>query len=391
MNFNKWDVTRCTSKIDSLASLVEGAGRRMVLILCHNNPDPDSIAGAYGFQFLLKKKFGVRSVIGYGGVITRAENKALVHRLRIKMTQLSRLDPSKYFGIALIDGQPGTGNNLFTSRQQAPMIVIDHHPLRKLSLKAAFRDIRTTYGATSTIVTEYLAAADLIPSRSVANALLYGIKTDTNSLVRGASKADFWAFNYLFPYTNPRMLAFIENPALSMKYFEEFRRGLSSTTVYRDAAVCRLGKIETEAIIPELADLLLRIEGVSWSLAMGEKNNLMLMSLRSSARLKKAGNVIRRVIGKLGSAGGHKSMAGGQVRLDNMSTEERLELPDRLVDRFLKQINREGAHPKPMAENGGTEIIAHCPETGGNGGRFTPRLRKPSPSASRNTRASSRG
>ncbi len=391
MNTNKWDVARCTSKIDSLAGLLEGAGRRLVLILCHNNPDPDSIAGAYGFQFLLKKKFGVRSVIGYGGVITAAENKALIHRLRIKMTQLSRIDPSKYFGIALIDAQPGTGNNLFTSRQQAPMIVIDHHPLRKLSLKAAFRDIRPAYGATSTIVTEYLVAADITPSRSVANALLYGIKTDTNSLVRGGSKADFSAFNYLFPHTNPRMLALIENPALSIKYFEEFQRGLSSTKVWRDVAVCRLGKIETEAIIPELADLLLRIEGVSWSLAMGEKNNLMLMSLRSSARLKKAGNVIRRVIGKLGSAGGHKSMAGGQVRLETMSAEERLELPNRLVERFLKQINREAAHLKPIAENDTADIIGQCPDTGDNGAQFMPRMRRPSSSASRNSRASSRG
>lgn len=388
MYSNKWDTARCTNKIVDLAGLLEGAGRRRVLILCHNNPDPDSIGGAFGFQFLLKKKFGIRSVIGYGGMITRAENKAMVQRLRIKMLPLSRLDPSKYFAIALIDSQPGTGNNLLTQRQQPPMVVIDHHPLRKLSLKATFRDIRPSYGATSTIVTEYLATAEVTPSRSVANALLYGIKTDTNSLVRGASKADFWAFNYLSPLTNPRMLALIENPALPLKYFEEFQRGLSSTTIYRDVAVSRLGKIETETIIPELADLLLRIDGVSWVLCLGEKNNLMLMSLRSTARLQKAGNVIRRVIGKLGSGGGHKSMAGGQVRLENLSAQERLELPDKLVSRFLKIVDREACHPRPVVETDAPEASQRCIFEG-NGREFTVPLRKPSRTGSRGTRLAS--
>ena len=102
-----------------------------MLILCHNNPDPDSIAGAYGFQFLLNKKFGIRTVIGYGGVVTRAENQAMISRLRIKMTHFSKIDPSKYYGIALIDAQPGTTNNLMVSRRESPLIVIDHHPLRK--------------------------------------------------------------------------------------------------------------------------------------------------------------------------------------------------------------------------------------------------------------------
>ena len=138
-------------------------------------------------------------------MVTRAENQAMISRLRIKMTHFSKIDAAKYYGIALIDAQPGTTNNLIASLRESPLIVIDHHPLRKLTSKAHFRDIRPNYGATSTIVTEYLVAADLTPTRSVANALLYGIKTDTNSLVRGASDADFRAFNYLFPLTNPRV------------------------------------------------------------------------------------------------------------------------------------------------------------------------------------------
>ena len=215
VNSLKWDVGRSACRLADLSAVLEGAGRRRVLVLCHNNPDPDSIASAYGLQFLLSRKLGIRSVIGYGGVVTRAENRAMIHRLRIKMTQLSRIDRSRYYGIALVDAQPGTGNNLMDFRAAPPLIVIDHHPLRKSSLKAEFHDIRPKYGATSTIITEYLTAAGLVPTRSLANALIYGIKADTNSLVRGASKIDFNAFNYLSPLTNPRVVAQIERPSLS--------------------------------------------------------------------------------------------------------------------------------------------------------------------------------
>jgi len=350
MSMQQWDLCRSKAKIHELTGLLSGVGKRKILILCHNNPDPDSIASAYGLSFLFNKKFGVRSVLGYGGVVTRAENRAMIQRLHIKMRQLTRVDPSLYYSIALIDGQPGSGNNLFEGRDQAPMIVIDHHPLRKLTLKAEFHDVRPKYGATSTIVTEYLVAADVKPSRSVANALLYGIKTDTNALVRGACRIDFNAFNYLSPLTNPRVLGWIEKPALSQEYFVEHYRGLSHTILYRDVAVSYLGKIGSGAIIPELAYLLLRMENVCWSLCMGETNNLLILSLRTTTRKYRAGNVLRRLIGRSGSAGGHKDLAGGQIPLSPLTESERHDLPRRLINRFLKIIDRQGATPKMLVE-----------------------------------------
>lgn len=349
-NSLKWDLSRSAAKLKQLAGLLKGAKRGKVLILCHNNPDPDSIAGAFAFSHLLSKEFSIRSVVGYGGVITRAENKAMVQRLRIKMKQLAKLDPSKYHAIALMDAQPGTGNNLLDARHAPPLIVIDHHPLRKASLKAPFNDVRPRYGATSTIVTEYLAAAGIMPGRSVANALLYGIKTDTNSLLRGACKADFTAFQYLSPLTNPRMIAWIEKPCLSQEYFADYAHGLSRTNLYRDVAVCDLGKIRSEAIIPELGDLLLRTEGISWSFCMGEVKNLLILSMRSTSRTRRAGDIIRRLVGKQGAAGGHKEMAGGQISICGFSDADKKGLRQKLVAKFLKLVQRDCVHPKPLAE-----------------------------------------
>lgn len=357
MTSQKLDLTKSVAKLEELASVLRGAGHRRVLLLCHNNPDPDSIASAFGFRFLLSKRFGVRSVLGYGGVVTRAENKAMIQRLRIKLQQFSRIEPSKFYAIALIDAQPGTGNSLMGQRGEPPTIVIDHHPLRRLSQKADFHDVRPHYGATSTIITEYLVASELTPTRSVANALLYGIKTDTNTLGRGATKTDFNAFIYLSSYANPRVVGWIEKPPLPREFFADYLKGLSSTLIFRDAAVSSLGKIRSSSIIPELADLLLRVHGVSWSFCMGENKNLLILSLRSTSHTYRAGVVLRKVLGRAGSAGGHKEMAGGQVPLSGLTRTEKDDLPTNLISKFLKLIDREHCSPKLMVESNESQCI----------------------------------
>ncbi len=361
MTSQKLDLTKSVAKLDELASVLRGASRRRVLLLCHNNPDPDSIASAFGLSFLLSKRFGVRSVLGYGGVVTRAENKAMIQRLRIKLQQFSRIEPSKFYAIALIDAQPGTGNSLMGQRDEPPAIVIDHHPLRRLSQRSDFHDVRPHYGATSTIITEYLVASELTPTRSVANALVYGIKTDTNSLGRGATKADFNAFLYLSSYANPRVVGWIENPPLPREFFEDYVKGLSSTLIFRDAAVSSLGKIRSSSIIPELADLLLRVHGVSWSFCMGENKNLLILSLRSTSHTYRAGVVLRKVLGRAGSAGGHKEMAGGQFPLSGLTRTEKDDLPTNLISKFLKLIDREHCTGKLMVESNASQ----CMEKGG--------------------------
>ena len=297
MNMLQSDLCRSTEKLAEIGRVVKDAGPRRVLLLCHNNPDPDTIASAYGFSFLLNKKFNVRSVIGYGGVVTRAENKAMINRLRIKTSQLTRLDPSKYFGIAMIDAQPGTGNNLMHGKVERPLIVIDHHPLRKLTMKAYVHDIRPNYGATSTIVTEYIVAAGLIPSRSVANALLYGIKTDTNALGRGASKQDFNAFNFLSPLDqSPCCRLDRETRAFGGLFrglpARDRRRERSFTVTWR----CRISERYVQRpLFRNWRICCLESRGSAGRCVWVRKENQMFMSVRSTSRNQaRAGSVLRR-------------------------------------------------------------------------------------------------
>jgi nanoRNase/pAp phosphatase (c-di-AMP/oligoRNAs hydrolase) len=351
MPSHRWDISASQNKIAELASVIGGHKQSKVFVLCHNNPDPDTLASAYGFSYLLQKKFNTKSLIGYGGALTRAENKAMVNRLRIPVNRVDQNDLRIHKCVALIDAQPLTGNNLMMSRLKRPFVVVDHHPLRRASQRAMFYDIRPEFGATSTIITEYLVAAELTPPKSVANALFYGIKTDTNSLIRSCCKSDQHAFNYLASISNPRVIGAIEKPALPLNYFGDLQTGLANTLIFRDVACSYIGRVKTDSIIPELADILLRIEGVKWSLCLGQFDEMMAISLRSKSRSQSAGLILRKLVGRTGSAGGHREMAGGQIPMGIMEGQQKTALPSQLITKFLKLLKRENSNSKPLVRS----------------------------------------
>ncbi len=172
-------------QLTRLLQSVEGTSK--ILILPHNDPDPDAIASAVALRHLLAEQAGVDSRIAYKGIIGRAENRALVRYLDYPLQRLTGADLRQAWPIALVDTQPGAGNNALPAHV-APAIVFDHHPYREATAGAAFADVRPGLGSTSTLLVEYLQAAGIEPSPPLATALFYGIKTDTLGLGRGAGR-----------------------------------------------------------------------------------------------------------------------------------------------------------------------------------------------------------
>jgi nanoRNase/pAp phosphatase (c-di-AMP/oligoRNAs hydrolase) len=173
--------------LDALLNAVRGANR--VLILLHNDPDPDAIASGVGLRYLLEQKLEITSDIVYRGIVGRAENKALLHYLGEPLRLLTETDFDLPQPVALVDTQPGAGNNALPAGR-AVALVLDHHPLREDTARATFADVRSDIGASSTILAGYLRAAGIDPPLPLITALFYGIKTDTMGLSRGAMAAD---------------------------------------------------------------------------------------------------------------------------------------------------------------------------------------------------------
>ncbi len=145
--------------IEKLLKTLSGAKR--LLIVTHDNPDPDALVTACVLAHFASAQAGLKSRICCDGIIGRAENLALARGLRLKLMSASRLNWSKWRTIALVDSQPGTGNNAFP-RKRVPDIVLDHHPLRRRT-RGKYVEVRPEYGACATLATEYLDAAGVDP------------------------------------------------------------------------------------------------------------------------------------------------------------------------------------------------------------------------------------
>jgi nanoRNase/pAp phosphatase (c-di-AMP/oligoRNAs hydrolase) len=302
-----------------------------------NNPDPDAIAAACALRELANKTAGVSCRFAYGGTIGRAENRELVHYLGFAFYPFDKVSPLKSDLIALIDTQPTAGNNPLPEGVQ-PDIIIDHHPMIEASRGVAFTDIRENYGATSTIMWEYLREAKITPEMPVATALLYGIRSDTQDLGREATEADIAAIEALYPLANKRMLGQIQRGRVPSDYYQMLATALANTKQYSHALICSIGIIDNPDMIGEVADLLLRHEEVDWVMCYGFYDRQLLISFRTQDNQLEAGDVARSVIDKFGTGGGHASMAGGQIQLAGRSIPKRSRLEGLIRARFLKAL-----------------------------------------------------
>jgi nanoRNase/pAp phosphatase (c-di-AMP/oligoRNAs hydrolase) len=297
-------------RLEQLAQVLHG--KRRLLIVTHDNPDPDTIATGWVLLRLARRLRRMRVDLAFGGIIGRGENRALREVLKVPLIPIDEVDPDSYDAIALVDSQPGTGNNSLPAGI-LPDIVIDHHPLRRRTRDVPFHDVREDYGASVTIAAEYFLAAGLRLDRRVATAIFYAIKAETKNLGREASRADIKLFLDLFPFVDNHALSRIEHPPIPRSYFSMIDQALDGTQLHGPVAVTRAGNLGNPDVVAEFADLMIRLEGIHWSLSLGRYENDIWLSLRTNRDRANAGRMIRRVVGTLGKAGGHGMMAGGRI------------------------------------------------------------------------------
>jgi nanoRNase/pAp phosphatase (c-di-AMP/oligoRNAs hydrolase) len=325
---------------DPLAGLLQAvAGSPSVVICAHRNPDPDSISSALALRYLLEHAAGVRATVAYEGMIGRAENRAMVSLLRLPLRPVESLPEVDWGQVALVDTQPRSGNNSFP-RTARPLAVIDHHPPLKTTT-AGWVDIRPGYGATATILAEYLRLSGLAVPAWLATALAYGIGSETRDLGRGAGERDLEAYLWLYPKVRKPILARIEHPRLPRSYFAVLDRALHRAVSYRNVIGTRLGEVEAPDTVAEIADFLLAHERMGWSIVTGRHGGQLHASLRA-IRGRGAGRLLREMLRERGTAGGHGRMAGGQIELAGLTPFEVEALEEELLARLLDLLGFRG-------------------------------------------------
>jgi len=327
------------SYTDSMLTWVSGRGR--ILIVVHDNPDPDSLASAMALRHLFAVRLNREAVIAFSGMIGRSENLAMAKLLQIPLTPFPIIDLKQFQVICLLDTQPGTGNNSLPPDARVD-IVIDHHPMRESSAACRWVDIRPDYGTTATILYEYLKVQGVALGTKLATAIFYAIKSETQDLGREARRADRDAYLTLFPMANKTLLNSITRPTLPREYFASLHSALEHTSLYGNILVAALKEVQFPELVSELADLLLRLEGVETVLSMGHYNTEMVLSIRTASERINAGELIRSLVAGLGTAGGHGMMAGGKVDNVPESDEAILSMEQELTQRLLKELGATG-------------------------------------------------
>jgi nanoRNase/pAp phosphatase (c-di-AMP/oligoRNAs hydrolase) len=314
------------------AALARLAGRKTVLIYAHDNPDPDSLAAAMGLGRLLEHELGATVTLAHGGIVGRAQNRAMVENLGLALVPVEKLEPDTFDAIALVDSQPETGNNSLPAGHRIE-IVVDHHPPRPGSARAPWCDIQPELGATSTIIFAYLRERNVPIDAALATGFFFALRTETRDLGRESTEAERRAYLYLVPLVDHALLYRMTHPKVGREHFSALDRALRSAQVFGDVVAVNLGVLDYPDLVAEIADLLLSYEAARYVLCMGQYEDSAYLSLRTEATDARAGFVMRQTVGAEGAAGGHGTMAGARLFATVAS-------PQALQATFLDMVRR---------------------------------------------------
>lgn len=302
--------------------------------------DPDAIASALAVSRLLA---GRTAGVALSNVnqISRPDNLAMIRLLKVPLTPFGDIPIERFSKMVVVDSQPDHGEAMAGLR---PQVVIDHHP--DSGYRAPFTDIRPSYGATASILTEYLRAARITPAQNLATALFYAIKTDTDDFKRQTLAEDLQAFQYLFRHANIQLARRIAQADLRLEYLKYFKTALQSMRLRKGRVFVHLGPVVHPDVCVVIADFFMRIHTISWSIVSGICDKKLVVILRNDGARKNAGRVAKEGFGGFGSAGGHKTMARAEINLAD-AKEPALDSKDasRLLNWIISRTEKR-AQPK---------------------------------------------
>ncbi len=297
--------------------------------------DPDALASAMAIKRLLR--YRVQNVtIGYPNEIRRMNNVEMVKRLKIPLERLHTLKIGDFTKRVLLDSQP---LHLPCFEKLEFDVVIDHHPVT-MEWDAQFIDIRPNYGATSSIMVEYLRAAAIKPSVALATALFYGIKVDTQNFEKNAQLADGISFRYLFNIANLNLVRKFELTDMRRSELKYFKTALNDLTFRKGKAFVHIGRVWSPDILVIIADFLNHVDQFSWVIVSGVHGERLVVILRCDGYRKNAGNFAVKTFGKYGVAGGHKEAARAELPLKCLDLEENSEFSTQTLIKLASRYEK---------------------------------------------------
>lgn len=326
-----------TERLKRLYARFERSDHVLVMI----NADPDAIASAMAVKRLLWRRVS-EVTITHVNVIERPDNLTMIRCLGVELVHVNDIDMNKYNRRVIVDSQADHHERFSTVSFD---VVIDHHPVS--SAQAPFVDIRPEYGATATILTEYLRAAKINPASKLATALFFAIKTDTANFERKTVMEDIRAFQFLYRFVDKPMAQRIEQGEIKYDFLKYFELALRRRKMRKGRIFVYLGPVSNPDVCVLIADFFMRVDAVRWSIVCGKYDKTLVVIFRNKGSRKHAANMAKNAFGQFGTAGGHKSMARAEFPLSRLSDTIDIK-DDAAVQKWvMQQVLKGGVKNKP--------------------------------------------
>mgnify|MGYP001166534992 FL=1 len=309
-----------------------------VLIVCHDNPDPDALASALAMQHLTTS-LGHSATIIHGGMIEHQQNRAMVKILDIEIRkvildwEVEDLLAKSDIVICLDFSHPGANNIL--PEKCVPHIVIDHHPSDTRPAGDVIL-VRPEFAATSSLMASVMMNSNVEMNSRVATALAFGIRTDTLGFTRSFNAVDLRALSWLSAWIDNELLRSFESPPRTQNVLSIFTEALSNAKLDNGLMLAPISQLSDRDALSQVADFLLPTENVNIVIAYGVRMGKVILSARSSSSELHLGKILSSKFEK-GSAGGHKSVAGGQIPFEELDCETDSQAVDKMTN-ILSEI-----------------------------------------------------
>ncbi len=327
--------TRRLSNIERLKTFLD-LFKKDDKVLINIVADPDSMASALALKRLLSRRVE-STTIAHPNKIKRVNNLAMQELLKIPLVPLRQVKKEEFTKFVLIDSQPFHSPPLASFEYDA---VIDHHPITD-GWSARFVDIRPDYGATASMLAEYLKAAKINPSVLLATALFYGIKVDTQNFTKKATYADVLCFQALFKRINHYRLSKIETADFTRYELKHFKNALANFIFRKKKIFVHLGRLTNPDILVIVADFFTHVHEVGWVIVSGQCSEKLIIIFRCDGYKKDAGKLAQKVFGDMGSAGGHRQSARAEIPVKNIAEYDPETFSTQDLERLFKKHLKE--------------------------------------------------
>ncbi len=282
-----------------------------ITIQCHDNPDADAIASAFGlYKYYTSKNKHVRIIYSGHNPIQKANLKLLIDRIEIPIEFIPDCDWHVEGLLITVDCQYGQGN---VSKIPADAVaVIDHHQIEIEGNDMV--EIQSYLGSCSTLVWKMLTEAgyDIEHDKKLGTALYYGLMTDTNSFAELYHPLDRDLQDEII--CDKTLINLFCNSNLSLKELEIAGIALIRY-IYNEKY--RYAIIHAQPCDPNIlgliSDLVLQVDAIDVCAVYNEMPDGFKLSVRSCVKEVRASELAVYLTKDIGAGGGHVDKAGGFI------------------------------------------------------------------------------